>query len=87
MNKTSHTYPIVPELTCGRISVLRSFQACCGFQIKVMINVGDTEPSLQREDLYIHSKSTSTNSKFSNSILSSFFVVGSPEIFDIRFLT
>jgi len=42
------TYPIIPERTRGCISVLGSSLALGGFQIKVMVDVGDIKPCLQR---------------------------------------
>lgn len=43
---TVNQRPIVPEGTCGGVSVLRSSFALCGFQIKVVIDEGYIKPCL-----------------------------------------
>lgn len=45
-NGTVNQRPIIPERTCGRIGVLSSSFALGGFQIKVLVDVGDIKPSL-----------------------------------------
>lgn len=77
----NHTYPIIPERTCGYICILSSSSALGGFQIKVMEDVFDIKPCLQRGDRHSSKCIEHFHMPRTMQLTSVLFVVGSQQIF------